>query len=107
MRNGEITTIDGAWSDEANAWVSETICLTGDCWLEITMPEKGRVVVKKAEKLKGPWPKAFVSEWGGPEFRIRMYGSTKYRYTRIYLTKTPDRIQIAGTNGSSVVEGIN
>ena len=104
MRNGEITTINGAWSEEENAWVSDVWCLTGDCWLEVVMPDKARLVVKKAETLDGPWPKAMITKWGGPEFRIRIYGSTKYRYVRIYLTDTPTRIQFANTNGYAVAK---
>lgn len=107
MRNGEITTINGAWSEEANAWVSETWCLTGDSWLEVSLPDKGRLVVKKAETLDGPWPKCFISPWCGPEMRIRFYGSTKYRYIRLYLTKEPDRIQFANTNGFATGEELN
>lgn len=107
MRNGEITAINGAWSEQENAWVSDVWCLTGDCWLEISLPDKGRLVVKKAETMEGPWPKAFKSPWTGPEFRIRMYGSTKYRYVRIYLTETPVRIQFANTNGYAVGNELN
>jgi hypothetical protein len=102
MRNGEITTINGAWSEESNAWVSEIWCLTGDCWLEVTLPDKGRLVIKKAETLDGPWPKAKITPWSGPEFRIRIYGSTKYRYVRIYLTEEPTMIQFANTKGYAV-----
>lgn len=104
MRNGEITTINGAWSEDDNAWVSETWLLTGDCYLEITMPDKARLVIKKAETLEGPWPKCFISHWAGPEFRIRIYGSTKYRYIRLYLTETPERVQFANTNGYAVFD---
>ena len=107
MRNGEITPINGAWSDQENAWVSEDWCLTGDCWLEVTMPNKGRLLVRKAETLDGPWPKAFVSPWCGPEMRIRFYGSTKYRYVRIYLTEAPTIIQFANTNGYAVEEELS
>lgn len=99
MRNGEITTIHGAWSDEEYAWVSEVLHLTGDCWLEITLPDKGRLVIKKSETADGPWPKAFISNWAGNEFRIRIYGSTLYRYVQIFLTSTPTKIQFANTNG--------
>ena len=95
MRNGEITTINGAWSAQENAWVSETLCLTGNCWLEVTLPDKGRLVIKKAETENGPYPKALITKWGGPQFRIRMYGSTKSRFVRICLTDTPTTIQIA------------
>ena len=102
MRNGEITPINGAWSKEANAWVSELWCLTGDCWLEIALPDKGRLVIKKSETQEGPWPKAMTTSWAGPEFRIRIYGSTKYRYVRIYLTEGPTMIQFANTNGYAV-----
>lgn len=102
MRNGEITPINGAWSEEANAWVSELWCLTGDCWLEIALPDKGRLVIKKSETQEGPWPKAMTTSWAGPEFRIRIYGSTKYRYVRIYLTEEPTMIQFANTNGYAV-----
>ena len=90
-----ITTINGAWSEQANAWVSETLCLTGDCWLEVTLPQKGRLVIKKSETADGPCPKALISKWTGPEFRIRMYGSTEGRYVRIYLTCNPTTIQYA------------
>lgn len=90
-----IETINGAWSEQENAWVSETLCLTGDCWLEVTLPEKGRMVIKKSETAEGPWPKALKSTWTGPDFRIRIYGTTKARYIRIYLTETPTTIQIA------------
>lgn len=102
MRNGEITPINGSWSEEEHAWVSELWCLTGDCWLEVKLPDKGRVLVRKAESNDGAFPKAFCSEWAGPEFRLRFYGSTKYRYVRIYLTTTPDMIQFANTNGYAV-----
>jgi len=97
MRYGEITTINGAWSEQDNAWVSEVLHLTGDCWLEVTLPDKGRLVVKKAENTDGRWPKCFKTPWCGPEMRVRIYGSTKYPYIRIYLTDTPERIQIAST----------
>ena len=107
MRNGEITTIKGAWSEQENAWVSETWCLTGDCWLEVTMPDKGRMVIRKAEALEGPWPICFKTNWTGPEMRIRIYGSTKYRYVRIYLTEEPDMIQFANTNGFATGEELN
>ena len=102
MRNGEIKTINGAWSDEENAWVSETLFLTGDCWLEVTLPDKGRMVIKKAEKAEGPWPKCFKTPWSGPKFRIRIYGSTRYRYIRIYLTEEPTEIAIAGIKGYAI-----
>ena len=102
MRYGEIKDIHGAWSDEENAWVSEIRFLTGDTYLEVTLPDKGRMVIRKAEKEEGPWPKCLKSSWTGPEFRIRVYGSTKYRYVRIYLTETPTRIQFCGTKGYAV-----
>lgn len=95
MRNGEITTIAGSWSQKANAWVSDTLCITGDCWLEVTLPDKGRLVIKKAEKEEGPYPKALITKWGGPKFRIRMYGTTKGRYIQIHLTEAPDIIQLS------------
>lgn len=102
MGNGEIITINGAWSEEDNAWVSEVLCLTGNIYLEVSLPSKGRLVVKKSESAEGPWPKAMVSSWSGPKFRIRMYGSTKDRYVRIYLTEEPTMIQYVNTQGSAV-----
>ena len=79
MRNGEVKTINGAWNEEANAWVSETIKLTGDGFLEITLPCKGRLVIKKAECADGPFPKALISKWTGPDFKIRLYGTKRYK----------------------------
>jgi hypothetical protein len=90
-----ITTIQGSWSDEANGWVSETLQMTGDAWLEIKLPDKGRVVIKKAESQDGPYPKALITKWGGPSFRIRIYGSTSARYIKIITTETPNTIQYA------------
>lgn len=88
-----IETIQGGWNDEANAWVSETLCLSGDAWLEITLPEKGRVVIKKSETSAGPWPKALITKWTGPKFRIRLYGSTERRFIQIHITTTPTSIE--------------
>jgi hypothetical protein len=101
-RNGEITTINGAWSEEENAWVSDVWYLTGDCWLEVTLPGKGRIVIEKSETADGPWPKCLKSGWTGPEFRIRIYGSTKYRYVKIFLTEEPERIQFSNTQGHAI-----
>lgn len=91
----QITTIQGAWSDEEDAWVSESLHLTGDCWLEVELPEKGRLLIRKAETADGPWPMALVSTWHGPSFRIRVYGSTKYPYMKIFTTVEPNSIQYA------------
>lgn len=90
-----MNTIQGEWSDEANGWVSETINLTGNIYLEIELPSKGRVVIKKSEKLDGPYPKAKITKWSGPSFRFRVYGSTKYPYIKIITTSTPNRIEYA------------
>ena len=91
--------VTGAWSEEEKAWVSNIWQLTGDCWLEVKMPGKSRLVIKKAEKREGPWPKCLKSTWTGPDYRIRIYGSTKYRYVQFFLTEAPERIQIANTRG--------
>lgn len=90
----ELLTINGAWSEEADAWVSDIVCLQGESWLEVTLPHKGRLVIKKSETLDGPWPKALISDWSGPEFRIHIYGTTESKYIKICLTETPTRIQI-------------
>lgn len=91
----EMLTINGAWSLQDNAWVSETLCIASDCWLEVTLPKKGRLVIKKSETEDGPWPKALITNWKGPEFRVKIYGTTERRYIRIYLTETPTRIEYA------------
>ncbi|MBQ7685217.1 MAG: hypothetical protein IJT48_12090, partial [Bacteroidaceae bacterium] len=93
MRKEELTTINGEWSERDNAWVSETIGLTGDCWIEAELAGKGRMVIKKSEHEEGPWPKALISSWTGPKFRVRCYGTTEGRFIRIYLTSTPTTIQ--------------
>lgn len=90
-----MVTVNGEWSDEANAWVSENIQLTGNITLEVDLGEKGIVVIKKAETLEGKWPKAYISGWEGPEFKIKVYGSTKAKYIRIETTTTPETIQYA------------
>lgn len=87
-----IRTIHGEWSDDANGWVSEVIEMTGDAWLEVELPSKGRIVIKKAETIDGPYPKALITKWDGPIFKIRIYGSTEHRYIRIITTETPNSI---------------
>ena len=93
MRSIETTTINGAWSQEANAWVSDVVHLTGDCYIEATLPGKGRLVIKKSESAEGPFPKALISKWSGPDFKILVYGTTKGRYLKICLTDIPTTIQ--------------
>lgn len=109
MRHGEITAINGEWSDDAHAWVSETLQLTGDCWLEVTLPDKGRLVIKKSDTEDGPFPKALITKWTGPDFRIRIFHGTfigdgdppqggvieRGRYIKICTTKTPTTIQFS------------
>lgn len=90
-----IQDISGAWSEEANAWVSEILELTGDTYLEVSLPTKGRLVIKKSESIDGPYPKALITPWVGPEFRIRLYGTTEQRYIKVAITETPNRIQFA------------
>lgn len=90
----QMVNITGGYSTEENAWVSDTLTLTGDCWLEVELPSKGYVVIKKQES-DGRWPCALVSPYSGPKFRIRLYGSTKGSKIRIFLTDTPNRIQYA------------
>lgn len=90
-----IQDISGAWSEEANAWVSEILELTGDTYLEVSLPTKGRLVIKKSESIDGPYPKALITPWTGPEFRIRLYGTTEQRYIKVAITETPNRIQFA------------
>lgn len=102
----EVTTIQGAWSDDANGWVSDDLQLTGDAWLEVQLPQKGRLVIKKSETAEGPWPKALITKWAGPTFRIRLIhgryigkrtnGVARIgRYIRIITTETPITIQYA------------
>ena len=90
-----IQDISGAWSEEANAWVSEILEITGDTYLEVSLPTKGRLVIKKSESIDGPYPKALITPWTGPEFRIRLYGTTEQRYIKVAITETPNRIQFA------------
>ncbi|MBQ8711544.1 MAG: hypothetical protein IJ551_01780 [Prevotella sp.] len=87
--------IDGAWSDDANGWVSEAITLTGDIWLEVELPERGRLVIKKAETEDGPWPKALITPYTGPSFRIRIYGTAHVRYIQVITSHTPTNIHYA------------
>lgn len=89
-----VITIQGAWDAQANAWVSDAIELTGDCYLMVTLPSKGRLVIKKAEHIDGPWPKALITKWTGPSFKVNLYGSTESRYIKVYLTETPTTIQM-------------
>ena len=89
-----VEAIGGAWSDNANAWESEVVELTGDAYLEVELPQKGRLVIKKAEEVTGPYPKVLITRWGGTSFRIRIRGTTKGRFIKVCLTVTPTSIQI-------------
>lgn len=102
----ELKTIQGAWSDEANGWVSEDLELTCDTWLEVTLPHKGRLVIKKSETPEGPWPKAVITPWAGPKFLFRLFigrddvdskgvNIGHSRYIRIITTVTPTTIYYA------------
>lgn len=101
-----LINIPGAYSADANGWVSQTLELTGDCWLEITLPTKGRVVIKKGETEDGAFPKALITKWGGPEFRFRVHhgcdtvsskvtGHESHRFIKIITTETPVSIRYA------------
>ena len=91
----QITTITGSYSEKENGWVSDIVKLTGDVLLDIELPSEGMVVIKKAEKIQGPYPKALITKWSGPKFRIKLYGSTPARYIKIITTETPTTIQYA------------
>ena len=91
----QITTITGSYSEKENGWVSNIVKLTGDVLLDIELPSEGMVVIKKAEKIQGPYPKALITKWSGPKFRIKLYGSTPARYIKIITTETPNTIQYA------------
>ena len=87
-----MTTINGAWDEDANAWVSEPLTIDSDCWLEAELEDKGRMVVK--QNIDSKWPKAMISKWGGPKFRIRIFLKTKESQSiKIYLTSNPTSIQ--------------
>ena len=103
-QNGQPPQITGAWNAEENAWVSTVQRLTGDTYLEVTMNGKSRMVIRKAETPDGPWPKCLKSTWTGPKYKIRIYGSTKYRYIKIYLTSNPVSISFSNTNGYAIDE---
>lgn len=92
MEGPKSIKINGAWSDDANGWVSDVLMLTGSIYLEATLPDKGRMVIKKSETANGPWPKAMITPWTGPDFKVRIYGSTENRYIRIILTEEPTSI---------------
>lgn len=91
----QITTITGSYSEKENGWVSNIVKLTGDVLLDIELPSEGMVVIKKAEEIQGPYPKALITKWSGPKFRIKLYGSTPARYIKIITTETPNTIQYA------------
>lgn len=86
--------ITGDWNEDANAWVSDVVGMNSNAFLEIDLPSKGILVIKKSEKVEGPWPKAMTTKWTGPKIRIRIYGSTTKALLKFCLTSTPTRIQL-------------
>ena len=85
--------ITGSLDEEAKAWISDVVELHTDCYLEVDLPSKGRLIIKKKE-TDGSWPKAMITKWTGPNIRVRVYGSTNGAFLKFCLSDAPTRIQL-------------
>lgn len=87
-------TLEFQYSEAFNAYRSDIIPLTGDCYLTVTLPSRGRLAIRKANSISGPWPVVLMSPHTGPDFEIRIYGETYGKYIRIETTHQPIKAEI-------------
>lgn len=97
----QITNISGSWSDRDNAWVSEALQLSDESFLEVEFEQNGIVVIKLSDTQNGPWPKAYISKWRGPKQQVRLYGTTKDRYIKVFLSRIPKSVQLSSITTKS------
>ena len=82
------------YSDLTNSFVSPDITLSGECILRLTLPEKGRLAIRKANAPTAPWPIVLMSPHTGPDFYIHIYGETQGKLIRIETTHEPSLAEI-------------
>ncbi len=87
-----VNRISGDWSK--CGWLSREIRLKGDTVVKATLPKKGRMVIYAQEKGKDCWPAAYVSPCE-KSFEIKLWGVTRCRYIRIFLTEEPKKLEYA------------
>lgn len=75
------------YSSESNSWTTGVVELTGDCWLRVVLPGKGRLAIRHL--YKGQWPIVLMSPYTGPDFEIRIYGKTMGGQIIIETTRKP------------------
>ena len=74
--------------DNANSYSSGPIQLTGDAYLCVTLPTKGRIVIRKSNTGRAPWPIVLASPIE-QDFQIHLYGKTKYKHIIVEATHNP------------------
>lgn len=88
-----MTTVNGEWSDEENAWVSERLEPKGDIYLSVQLPSYGYVIVRQIDKETGKAPKCYQSK-EGKKFKLRLLYSEK-NDIQIFTSVTPSVIKYA------------
>ena len=89
-----IRSIGFSFDEEANSWRSGDIRLTGDCYLSVTLPERGRLAIRKFNSTDAPKPVVLMSPHTGPDFEIRIYGESAGKYIRIETTAQPTKAEL-------------
>lgn len=86
-------TVNGEWSEEENAWVSEKLSPNGDIYLVVELPSYGYVIVRQIDKETGKAPKCYQSH-EGKKFKFRLLYSDK-NDIQIFTSVTPSKIEYA------------
>ena len=81
------------WNGFSNSFRTEVISLLGDCFLRLSLPERGRVAIRKANSPGGPWPVVLMSPVN-TDFEIRIYGETAGKFIRIETTAMPSSCEL-------------
>lgn len=90
--DGGATRISGG--PDGCGWTSRDIRLSGDIVIRATLPKKGRLVIRAQEKGMKCWPVAYISPCE-KDFEIKLWGVTRCRYIRIFLTEEPKKLEYA------------
>lgn len=82
------------YDEGENGWVSEEMVLTGETFLALSLPDRGRVCLRKSNSADGPWPIILMSPHTGPDFRIHLFGQAKGKHIKVLCTDAPVKCSV-------------
>lgn len=80
--------MDFTYDATDNAYTTQPILLTGDAFLTLSLPERGRLAIRKSNTGERPWPIVLMSP-KNKDYQIRIYGQTRGKYIKIQTTHAP------------------